>query len=114
MKYLCTLLLPLILLLLAAPLPAQEDIHLEKPQRVFTYVQVNLAGGYDSAEPGDGWGWAESGPPELDQDFRARSRLSDPSHGGREDASAACRTKGPGDRTSWPHVAPCGASGWSP
>ncbi len=38
-----------------------KSVLLEKPQKVFWYPQLNLAGGYDTAEPGDGWGLADKG-----------------------------------------------------
>lgn len=36
-------------------------LRLNKPEKDFFFYQLNLHGGYDSAEPGDGWGLADRG-----------------------------------------------------
>ena len=47
---------------LTTPLIAQDTtIRLVKPENVFFYPQLNLQAGYDSNEPGDGWGFADRG-----------------------------------------------------
>lgn len=53
-----------LLLPLSASLGAAQDwkTRLERPQQSFVFYQLNAAGGYDSAEDGDGWGLADRGP----------------------------------------------------
>ena len=34
---------------------------INKPEHQFFYYQLNVHGGYDSNEPGDGWGWSDRG-----------------------------------------------------
>lgn len=50
-------------LLCGAVASAQDSTNrLLKPQQRFFFYQVNLAGGYDSREPENGWGLADRGP----------------------------------------------------
>jgi hypothetical protein len=51
-------------LLLLAPVARAQDGRplLTKPKNQFFFYQVNLAGGYDSREPGSSWGPADRGP----------------------------------------------------
>lgn len=54
--------LTIVLLSVPAVLGAQDTaIKLNKPQNIFFYPQLNLQGGYDTAEPGDHWGLADRG-----------------------------------------------------
>lgn len=54
------LLIGFLLCLTASGQEWKRRIH--KPDNDFFYYQLNLHGGYDANEPGDGWGFADRGP----------------------------------------------------